>query len=309
MACYDGLISIRGLCGQDNALKYLDELGISLKFAADAADVSYKNGKDLINTLIEEGWKDTFNDIQIKGMNANKILNEVEIGENSTEELSASSGFHGFSVSLDENCNLTRFYISKIELKVKTGGSTSVKLIQGNDSEVIWSGTPEDESTTEIILNEYVDDFTVQVNTTNVEVYSGTTTFDNCCHQYFTVSGSENYGLTVHLQVRCDKDKYLCKFADKIAPAAYYNIGAKFYKAVKDTTRFNDLIEYKKESVVTMLAWLHSDYNLLAFDPATTVTYSPKGMYQKELAKLNIPLPKCKCCLEYQGDSYTMNIP
>lgn len=315
MACYDGLISIKGLCTETtNTLFWLDDIGISLVMAAHTASGSYTTGKNLIERKIEQGWRETFNDIQFKGMNANKILNEDTVGVNSEDTLAAFTGFKGMSFELYEGCSLARFYISKITLSVVTGGATSIKLTQGTTVTTIYTGTPTDNTEVEVILNQYVDDFSVTVDGTSIAVLSGSISSE-CCNgsKYYTATSTgtagQNYGLQVEMQVRCDKDRHTCKFVDKIASAARYKIGGLIWKEVRDSNAFNDLLNIKKADAITMAAWMDSSFNLLKYDPAAETTYQPKGMYQQEMKNLNIPVPKCKCCLECAGDSYRISLP
>lgn len=321
MACYDGLISIKGLCQEDdNVLYYLDDIGISLQMAAKVVDPNYGTGKRLIEAKIEQGWKEVFKDIQYKGMNANKILNDDIVGVNSTDSVAANASYRGMTFTLDKSCKLARFYISKVVLSVANGGSTSVRLTEGTTNTTIYTGTPNDNTETEIVLNQYVSDFTISADNTNIEVLSGSTVTDEyyrtggCCEtEYYTVvstdTAGQSYGLTVYLQVRCDKDRHSCKFVDKIASAARYKIAALIWDTARNSNAFNDLLNIKKSEAVVNLAWLDSTYNLLKYDPSADATYSPKGMYQKELALLNLPVPKCGCCLECVNEKMVISLP
>ncbi len=317
--CYDGIISIRGLCSGDTAKYFLDDYGISLLLAANAADEKFKNGKKLIESKIDQAWKQVFRDIQFKGLDANKILNDVEVGKVSDEELTGVTGFKGVKFTLKKGCKLSRHYLYKVSVSVHTGGSSTViKLVQNGEDSVLYTGVPDSGDTVEIVVNDWVEDtFKILVDTTNISVYSGTTYVTNTHPEAlkFTVESTDtslpgqNFGIVADMQVRCDKYKYLCKFTDVIAQAVVYKAAAMFWKEISDTNRFNDLIEIKKDKAVPEMAWLDSTYNLLQYDPAVEITYAPKGMYQKELEKINIPLPSCACCLECNQDRYQMVLP
>lgn len=314
--CYEGLISIRGLCAQDSAKYYLDDIGISLLTAAHTADEKYGTGKKLIETKIKQAWEDAFNDIQFKGLQANKTLNDLEIGTLTDNGLPTFSGFRGLKFKLDKSCKLSRFYLYKVTMAVKVGGVTSVIIRQNGTDKELYSGTLGNDEQVDIVVNQYVEDsFQILANNENVQVYSGTATTQCSCndHKYFTVTGSDDtteaYGITCEIQVRCDKTKYLCKYADKIASAVRYKAAALIWQEIDESNRFNDLLTIKQEDATTKMAWLDSTYNLLKYDPNVESTYTPKGMYQKELEKLNIPIPKCPCCLECASDGYTMVLP
>lgn len=321
MACYDGLISIKGLCQEDdNVLYYLDDIGISLVMAANIVDPNYGTGKRLIEAKIEQGWKEVLKDIQYNGMNANKILNDDIVGVNTTDALTANASFRGMSFALDTSCKLARFYISKVVLSVSGGGATTVRLTEGTTNTTIYTGTPADDSETEIVLNQYVGNFTISADNTNIEVLSGSTITDEysrtgCCTgtEYYTVTSTDtagqNYGITVYLQVRCDKDRHSCKFVDKIASAARYKIAALIWDTARNSNAFNDLLNIKKSEAVVNLAWLDSTYNLLKYDPSADASYKPQGMYQKELKLLNLPVPKCRCCLDCVNEKMNISLP
>lgn len=314
--CYEGLISIRGLCAEDTAKYYLDDIGISLLVAANTADEKYGTGKKLIEAKIKQAWEDAFNDIQFKGLEVSKTLNDVEIGVNSENGLPTYSGFRGLKYKLDKNCKLSRFFIHKITLAVKIGGQTSIIIRQNGVDKTVFTGIIPDGEQVEITYNDYVEDsFQILADNTNLQVYSGTTaTTCNCRDKMnFTVTGSDdtnqNFGIITEIQVRCDKSKYLCKYADKIATAVRYKAAALVWKEIDESNRINDLLTIKKDDAVMRMAWLDSTFNLIKYDPAVEKTYTPKGVYQLELAKLNIPIPKCPCCLECASDGYTMVLP
>lgn len=316
--CYDGIISIRGLCSTENAKIYLDEYGISLFTAASAADEKYATGRRLIEAKIKQAWEQVYRDVQFAGLEVNKILNEVIVGKVGDNELTGVTGFKGQKYTLNKYCKLSRFYLYKVSVAFKTGGATSVKLVQNGVDTVIYTGTPANDDTVEIVVNDFVEDgFKIMVDTTDATVYSGTNHITNLHFEAlkFSVESTDgtlkgqNFGIVAELQVRCSKDNYLCRFNDLLAPAAAYKAAAMFWKEIKDSNRFNDLLEIKKDDAVAEMAWLDSSYNLLQYDPAVDRTYAPKGMYQKELDKINIPVPACSCCLECNKDRYEMVLP
>lgn len=317
MNCFEGKISIRGLCDEDEAMFYLDDIGIGLYMASKISDEKYISGKNLIKKKIEQAWNDTLNDIDIKGFKFNKTLSDVEVGLNSENTLDVV-GFKGQSYTKDKLCNLTKFYINTISINLDSGGASTVKIIENGIEEVLFDGILLD-GINLITVNRKFDNFQILYDTTNVVPYSGSNYINDSSdcgcggRRFFNVVGvdstSQSYGLIVELQVRCDLEKYLCKFIDKIASAVRYKAGALIWKEVFDSNRFNDLVNLKREDAITQMAWMDSNFNLLKFDPATETNYQPKGMYQQELKKVNIPLPKCNCCMECSGDKYLISLP
>lgn len=319
--CYENIISIRGLCSTDTAKYYLDDYGISLFMAANTADEKFTSGKKLIETIINQGWQQTFTDLKIKGLDANKILNEATVGKVTETELTGVTGFKGQKYTLNKYCKLSRFYVYKIAVNFKTGGATSIKTNQSGVEKTIYTGTVAADDIVEVTVNEYMlDGFKILVDTTEATVYSGTNYIKNCTENMvqFTVESTDgtlkgqNFGIAAEVQVRCDTTNHLCKFADLIArEAAIYKISALFWNISNDSNRLNDYLIIKKEDAIAKMAWLDSSYNLLQYDPAAEKTYAPKGMYQKGLLKFGevIPVPNCPCCLECRQDRYQMVLP
>lgn len=314
--CYENIISIRGLCQQDNAMYYLDDIGISLLMAAKTADEKYGTGKKLIEAKIKQAWRDAFNDITFHGLEANKVLNDVTAGSISVASVAPFDAFRGVKFTMDKDCILSRFFLHKVTLSVKIGGATKIVLRDSGIEYEIYNGTIGNDEIIEVVTNRYMSDsFQILADNKEIEVYSSLPNITCNCRDrlHFTINGtsytSELYGITADIQVRCDKDKYLCKFVDKIGQAVLYKAAALIWKDVNDSSRLNDYLVIKKEDAIAEMAWLDSTYNLLKYDPAVENNYTPKGMYQKELEKLNIPVPKCPCCMECKSDGYTMVLP
>ena len=302
MNCIKDSISIRGLCSNDTAKYYLDDIGISLLSASKIADERYGSGRKMIETKINQAWEMAFNDITFDGFISNKILLDSDVGDVSDNTVSIV-GTNNLKLSLSDKCKpLSRIFINKIIVNVASGGTTIIKL---NGSEM-YNATTLDNDIITISINDYIPDNSIISIGGDFIPYS---VINDSGSNLFSINNSELFGITIQLQIRCDNREYLCRFADKIAVAVQYKASALIWKEVMDSNRFNDFLSIKKDVAVAQMAWLDSDYNLLKYDPATESTYSPKGMYQKELKKLNIPVPNCPCCMECGGDRYTMVLP
>ena len=81
MNCIKDIISIRGLCSNDTAKYYLDDIGISLLSASKIADERYVSGRKMIETKINQAWEMAFNDITFDGFISNKILLDSDVGD------------------------------------------------------------------------------------------------------------------------------------------------------------------------------------------------------------------------------------
>lgn len=311
MACTDNIVSIRGLCDDTPALYYLDDIGLSLVTAAKAADEKYANGKQLVQRMIDLAWDDIFQDVLIDGFQANKVLNADTIGVYTTDTESGT-GYKGLTFTLyDDDCGLLRFFLASVTLKIATGGHTIIRIISDGVTTELYNGTPDNNTTITKYFNDWVEDgFQVQVLMDNITVYTSTATTTDCdCREstHYTYTGDTS-GLQVSMQVKCDKERYLCQFIRQLGKPALYKAGAKIWKVIKDTNRFNDLMNIKKDDAVMQMAWLDSTYNLLKYDPNFDNKHYAIGMYQQELAKLKIPVPDCRCCLECEEPNQYVSV-
>lgn len=293
------------MCTSDTALYYLDDIGISLVMAGKAADEKYANGKALVNNMINLAWNDAFNDVKIDGFQANKVLQASTIGVYS-EETESGTGFQGPTFNLtNPNSPFTRFYLGWVKLKVSNGGHTIIQIVSGSDTIELYNGTPADGDVIVKYHNDWVEDgFQVQVKMDNIEVYTSEAT-SGCCGGHYSIDG-ELSGLQVALQVKCDKQPYLCQFSRALGQAVLYKAGARIWNEVRNSDRFNDYLNIKKDKAVEQMAWLDSTYNLLKYDPTFDNKHYAVGMYQQELEKISIPVPSCRECLECkEGYSYS----
>jgi hypothetical protein len=129
----------------------------------------------------------------------------------------------------------------------------------------------------------------------------------SCSCQFYKIDTYGN-GLDVDLQVRCDKSKHLCKFTDILAPAVIASILGQFWFKVHTTNRANEHKIFKDVDAISMMAYYNSDYLAMVQSDGKGVT--KEGQYQMEISKINIPLPKCTCCLECEGSIvYEISIP
>lgn len=310
MNCFENLISIRGLCETDNAKAYLDDYGISLLTASAVADERYISGKKLIESKIKQAWRSVVKDITFKGLQANKILQTTSYTVDETIALDEFTGFRGIDLYLDNSCELYAFYIGKIKLSVSKGGQTSIKIIADGIETIIYDGTISDDTTITISVNDYVFSNNLQIvaDNTNVKVNSGKLINDCCSRNYIINNNSENYGITADVQVRCDKTMYLCQYSDLLVDAVVYKALALIWDEVNESNRLNNLLLLKKDDAIMKMAFYDSTFNLMKYDPSIENNYTPKGLYQKELENINIPIPKCRCCMECKSDSYVISL-
>lgn len=322
MACYDNLVTVRGLCDTStNSLFYLDDLGISLKGAAAAADERNVTGRQLIERKIAQAWEEVYSDISFQGYKAGSIVWGGTIGENTDEYEATGGGWKGLNFEIDDHCPLSQAFLHKVTVcfqAASPSATVSVRLIDGSTTTTLYSGEQTGTSK-EILVNQFVEnqDFQIQVNTTDLAVCAGavsTADCDNCYSNWLTITGddSKNWGLVAEISLLCRPNRYLCKYNGILAKPVWYKAAALVYKEFIMSTRLNDYLTIKagieNKETITQMAWLDSTMNLYNFDPEGKKDY-PEGKYQMEMKKINVPLPGCKCCIECRGSSYQITIP
>ena len=318
--CYDNIIGIRGYCEATNTKYYLDDYGISLKSLVKSADERFITGKRLFESIIKRAWRDVFLDISFDGFKANEVLSHSTIGININTSMPSMAGLNGIILTLDKHCSLGRLYVSIISLSVEVGGNTDIYIVNNGVSQLIHTGAVANNSVLELQGNDFVSDsFSVLVDTSNIQVSKGSIAEQDCgcTYNYISVAstdGSNNFGLTVDVQVRCNIDKHLCKFADVLAMAVIYKALGLLWFEVMLSKRLNDYINNAtKEESMQLVGFYDSSINIFQYLPDKTyVGGRPNvalGQYQIEMAKINIPKPKCSCCIECKDNNYSISIP
>lgn len=299
MKCCNDLIGIKNLCESEETLYYLDDVGISLKTVAKGTDERYANAKEMVNRAISLAWKEVFKDVRIKGQKLDKILFNGESGyfNNTLSTFLENSE----TIKVSTKCKLAEMTVNCFDLSGE--GQATVNFYSDGVLIKTWEDFEFDGTHN---FEVYADgkEITIEI-IGDVELYE----IDNLFSSY--VENGLKYAQLDYV-VKCSPKNHLCIFAKDLAPAALYKAAAIIWKNIKDGNRWNEFIELKRgaDDAVTELAWLDSSYNLLKYDPAATEQYKPKGMYQLELEKIDIPEPKgCKCCLECKGDKMIFSIP
>lgn len=247
--------------------------------------------------FIKNAWQKAFRDIQIKGFDFNKILSEIIIETDTDNSTDLGAGVYDLSFVLSKACKTASFFISSIMLNVKTDGNVKIELIEGSTTTVLF-----DELTNGDIyinINEYVKkDFTIKVTNTSAILYNSLSVYDtcDCTGLYYGVSDTQTYGIDLEAQIRCDKSKHLCKYVDLIAPAVIANILGQFWFKVHTTNRANEHKIFKDVDAIAMMGHYDNTYMNMVVSDGKQLKVD--GLYQIELKNINIPLPKCKCCLE-----------
>lgn len=299
--CINKYIGVKGLCSslQDGML-LTDYEGISLKTLAKGADESYANGKQLFDDMLAYAWHLVVSDYKFGNFKNIQLKNisqpETTFGKSANNIApSPLSGFWDISFEKKHYCDINKLHLISFALHVYVGGQTTIKL---NDEEV-FTGILDSESIYEIPIDKDIDIIKISIDMTNIKLYEAAYNND------FIVS--QNAGIQLKYYVKCSIEKYLCTYAEILKTAVFYKFMALLWQSIANSSRINDFIEYKKGKdnidAIYKAALYDSTFNEMKNEPSA-VNKGVKGRYQIEMEKLagSIPAPKCKCCLECQGD-------
>ena len=297
MACWTNFIGVYN-CDKEYRV-YLDDYGLSLKDLAKIADEKHANGQKLLESFINIAWQKVFNDVKIKGYDFNKILEDLSLEVNITNPTVISGGIHDVKFKLGKCCKTVSYYLNSIKPNIKTDGLLKISVIDDNSTTLFFDGATNGNET--IVVNRWMDgDFILRVDLTQ----AGSATLNssifnqNICDCSCAMYEIDQYanGLDVSVQIRCDKSKHLCKYVDILAPAVINHILGQFWFKVHTSNRANDHKIFKDVDALSQMAFYNSEYlAMVQFESKTVVK---EGQYQIEMNSLNLPLPKCNCCLE-----------
>ena len=302
MDCTLNIIGYRN-CGREFRF-YLDDYGISLDSASKIVDSKFVNAKQMLDTFISQSWTKTFNDITFDGMQANKILNDVVYGD-----MDYSDSFTGTKTKTftkDDSCNLGSFYLSQLNVYVKESGLTTVQLIQGTVVSELYNDTPDDNTTIELAINDFVaDEFSIKVITEGVVWLGSNNSECRCEAPYYTVTGDDEIAFDLSFQVRCNKLVHLCKYVDLIAPIVINSIVGMYYFQTYTTDLFSNKVNSENQNGKALTLAVYYDSNYINLVDTERNPNEKNGQYQISLNKLNIPKPTCKCCMECKTSGWT----
>ncbi len=299
MNCCNNLIGIKNLCDFEETLWYLDDIGISLKTVAKGTGDNYTNAQDMVNRAITLAWDEVFNDAVVSGNSINKILFDDVSGYHNETLTAVVSNTESFEIQ--KRCKLAEAVVGCFTISGEGTASKIQYIVDGvlikewNDEEI--SGVHHYEVQASGLLHQIV------IVGDDLDLFE----VDNIANSY--INNALKY-VQFEFYIQCNPKIHLCKFAKELSKAALYKAGAILWKQLKDSNRWNEIIEIRRDDAVAQMAWLDNTYNLLKYDPADTANYNPKGMYQLEIEKINIPMPKyCGCCLECKGDKIVIALP
>jgi hypothetical protein len=303
-ACFDGIVGMRNVCGGSTAKYYLDEIGISLKTAAKTVDSKYVKGSDLVNAKIAQAWRDTLNDVVLGGFEFKKVVCEKTYGRRNHEGSTLVNGTGSVMLTRVGYQDQTSIYIGSID--VENDGQYTITVSDGFDT---FTATTDTDT---VNVRKAFNGKTITVTIDYLEVYSGQlgelSSECNCAGCGVYATGDQNYGMRFDVQQICDKEAYLCRYAELLGEAVMYKAGALLLKELMDTDRVNDFTIMKEGNLLVNMAYLDSSLNMFQYEESKPVT---DGKYQQVMARLNreIVAPKKSCCVVCKGGSYSISLP
>lgn len=305
MECWENIIGIKDDCTTTVYKHLLDDYGFSLYGLAKIADDKFKTGKVLLESIIRRGWNDTFEAITIDGFDLNKILLEAEIGTPDCDQ-SVTGGTQTVIFKTGKKGKSSEFYVPYAYLHVKTGGNTTVSITYesptGTETVQLFTGAVTDNSIKRIDISKWAgQQFTLSVDLSAITVCKMIKNYNtNCRCESYTITGDEGMaGLSVNVQIRCNKSIFLCKYVDIIAPVALHRILALAWNEVMTTNKFSEFQQFSKDNAPGQMVYHDSSFPItidgeLKFSPV-------KGQFQQKLKNLKFPRPNCPCCMQCKG--------
>lgn len=302
MECWENIIGINDDC-TTNTYKYvLDDYGFSLYNAAKMADERFKTGKALLQSIIRRAWDDVYNDVTFEGFDTNKIALDAEIGlPDCDQEVTGGTG--SFTVKTGKKGKLSELFLPYILLNVKTAGTTTVTLERetptGTVTETLYSGAVT-AGIKRIAIDKWCgQQYTISIDLTDVVMCKTIKNYGCACScESYTITG-DLAGITIGLQIRCNKSTWLCKYNDALAPLALHRTLALVWMEVKNSNRFSEFKQFKQEEAGARAIYHDSSFPLYVDGD---IKWSPEpGQYQILRKKLSLPRPTCGCCVQCRG--------
>ncbi len=307
MKCFDDLVGMRSVCGGSDMIYDIADLGISLKSAAKAVDSKWVSGSDMVKAKIRQAWRETLNDVTLRGWEYRKVICEKTIGARSYNTTTLLAGNGQIKLKRHGSTrNETVMYISAIQ--VNATGNYTLTITDTDGASFTYTGAD-----SMVNVRTYFTGKEVTIGIAYASVESGMlgTISNSCscadCDVY--VTGAANYGLTFDIQEVCNADLFLCRYSTIIAEAVWYKAGALILKEIMDTDRVNDFTIMKEANIGMSISILDSTYNFSAYEGTATVVKD--GKYQTALKRINqqVAAPKKSCCVECSGGSYQIALP
>lgn len=316
MNCRGNIIGVRGACSstdeQATLFYYINDLpGISLRKAANIADSESGTGQNILQQSIEQGVKQTQNDI------INSLLNVVKFGTVNMSRLSGglkNGSWKTIATPQGQiiktlNCSrLQAIYLPYVNVLIENDEDIEIIIEDGGKTTTIRAAV-DGGIVTKIALNYKAtnNEITVKIGLQgggSLSVSDAGLNYNgdccNVCHYDYTNAtstsgdGTSN-GLQILVQTICDEDALFCEIARYAAKAAWYASGIWFLEYLLASDRINVYTTYQNEEAADQI-----------------VRWS--DVYQKELKALNERLPKQllrldSCCVECNSSRWQLALP
>ena len=265
---------MRGICDASSVKYYTDDYGVGLYHASKLAQGANHTGKDLFNSKLTLAWNIVLSDILLDGFQFDKVIEDISTSFNDGYNTETS-------VSINNGYEYASTYINYLIFKVTGTGTLNVS-INGVD---VFNDTVSNEDI-RIDINANIED-----ETTISITHNGTIQLTDADGNPFLISG----------YIKCNKEKYLCRYADVLALAVLSKLCALILNEYLLNSRYNDVKAYSNEEnqLAIKLSQLDNTFNLLPLEQLP----NRKGMYQRELEKISkiIKPLMCDICFECEG--------
>lgn len=302
--CFEGLVGMRNVCGGSETIYYLDDIGISLNMASKAVDSKYINGSEMVTRKLQQAWREALNDVTLQGFELKKVICDKTYGRTSWNTSTLTNGTGVITLTRVGSPDQTSIYIGSI---IVDGSGVFTLTINDGETSFNYIGSEDVVNVRKTFSGKVV---TITISYTTVK--SGTLgvleSLCNCAGCDVIATGSANFGLRLDVQQVCDRELYLCRYAELIAEAVMYKAGALILKELMDTDRVNDFLIMKETNLLVNMAYLDSLLNITAIEEGKKPN---DGKYQQVMARISkeVAAPKKSCCVTCKGGSYNISLP
>jgi hypothetical protein len=262
-------IGVQGLCSISE--HNLNTYGISLNKVAKIADSAYTTGAKLVDDMVEEAWRNVYNDLQIDGFKL-KGITETKKSKFINEYFNANTFSINFSTCTYESIKIK-------SLKIRVVGTLDIQL-NINDFGLTGTYTDTDIDLTDVL--NFDEDVTITLQT------NGTGSI---------VNSNYNFPFEISMEKYCNEKLFYCEYSDWLIEAVKIKASALILNNALFSDRFNDFVLYNKKELSLRIGQLDSTL--------VQLENQKNGMYQNEIKSINRKLKevvgkkKCQdCCFE-----------
>lgn len=286
--CLDNLISIKGLCDNDESISGVDLFdlpGMSIEKASAAAGAKAVSGKNLLIDKVRIATLKMKNDLMTflhgNGYIPNLTTNIFKTGEPpkrpSLIDPANGGQYRGIQIrgAYGNTCIMKKLFVSQVYIKSNLTGAAVMRVEDGNDiydydiqlhagqTDIITINFTAKYTNINILLADTLGVYSVEPN-------CGCGTQSNGCAKTVGLSGAvttnlQGYGIYADVQCICDYDEMLCKFVKMgiLGEILKYGAGIEIMDEITKSDRLNYFTIYGKEAAQeTKIEWSGEYANL-----------------------------------------------